>query len=812
MASLKQSLKQILVNKQHKLYEKEVASRNLTYSGWIIKREEKVEIEQQKDGINIKYLKIEQIPHSDELNKGKNEGNNSKRTNGNDNVSPEETYGQRYEQLIEVYNKNSPGQGGKTLININASDFYRDIEYHARNTIADVILISLYRGECNQIAYPLIGRVFAENENVVLVYGDEDSKRSQKRENPWFKPDWSPDRFLSGFYFGGLVAVRTSALQKTYMRCKESGLFKNEEAKNAHREFLYLLLYEMLKEHNAFSRQYAFSKHNAFSKHIAFSKGDTSSAGPVYHIPQVLFHSYENGYEQIKGLRLPPESFLREREAGKPKADAPRPVGQKVEESAVVGSKVDERKAEGSKTGEPEKNVVSVIVPSKDNPDVLFHCLDSLFQKTCSEYPFEIILVDNGSGEENRKRISDRVSRLNEEWTGEGKNISFMGCTYLYHPMTFNFSGMCNLGAAKAQGSLLLFLNDDMEIIQPDWMDLMAGKAVLPYAGAVGAKLLYPDSDIIQHAGITNLRVGPAHKLQFLHDAEDHYFGMNRGVHNMMAVTGACLMISRKVFEEAGGFCQELAVAFNDVDLCYTIHEMGYYNIERNDVVLFHHESLSRGKDGDSPEKQQRLLRERDILYDRHDDLYGKDPYYNPGLVTDMLQTEYLPAYHYQVTLDMPWSEPVPFGEKVRRAREDKCLVVGMECAMDIYKWRYGGLPKKGRIKGRPEDMGYYFQGYSFIIGSDNACYKKTLLLKNRDSEKIFSLSVENRYRKDIKDNLKDQVNVELTGFVARMQWGKIPEGVYQLGMLAEDKCSTQKLVNWSNWVLEVAGTETSAG
>ena len=97
----------------------------------------------------------------------------------------------------------------------------------------------------------------------------------------------------------------------------------------------------------------------------------------------------------------------------------------------------------------------------------------------------------------------------------------------------------------------------------------------------MGTKLLYPDSDIIQHAGITNLRVGPAHKLQFLSDGEVHYFGMNRGVHNMLAATGACLMMRRDVFFEAGGFCEELAVAFNDVDLCYTIFENGYYNISK---------------------------------------------------------------------------------------------------------------------------------------------------------------------------------------------------------------------------------------
>ncbi len=363
---------------------------------------------------------------------------------------------------------------------------------------------------------------------------------------------------------------------------------------------------------------------------------------------------------------------------------------------------------------------------------------------------------------------------------------------------------MCNKGTEAAEGGILLFLNDDMEIISSGWLDLLARKAVLPYAGAVGAKLLYPESDKIQHAGITNLRVGPAHKLQFLSDEKVHYFGMNRGVHNMLAVTGACLMVKRKVFSEAGGFYEGLAVAFNDVDLCYTIYEKGYYNIVRNDVILYHHESLSRGKDGESEKKQLRLLKEKDILYERHQDIYGKDPFYHPYLTTDMLESEYSPRYRYQVTLDMPWSVVEKDAGSVKNAKEDQCLVVGMECAMDIYKWQYGVSPEKGKVKVKTEDMGYYFQGYSFVVGSDNACYKKRLLLKNQENGQVWLIPVEDRYRQDIKNNLKDQLNVDLTGFAGKMRKREIPAGVYQFGMLAEDTCSRQKLVNWSNWVIQV--------
>ena len=310
---------------------------------------------------------------------------------------------------------------------------------------------------------------------------------------------------------------------------------------------------------------------------------------------------------------------------------------------------------------------------------------------------------------------------------------------------------------------------------------------------------------------------------------------------DMSAVTAACMMMKKKVFEKAGGFTEELAVAFNDVDLCYKIYEEGYYNVVRNDLFLFHHESLSRGKDGESEEKQLRLLREKDYLYEKHQDLYGRDPFYHPYLTTDMLETEYTPAFRYQVDLSMPWAKVKKCTQEVLAAREDECLVIGMECAMDIYKWKYGVSPEKRKTGNSDkedygeekkdsrndnsidsEDQGYYFQGYSFVIGSDNACYKKELLLRRitdgnqqelgnsvRNDEKmsqpvIYGISIEKKYREDIKTNLKDQVNVDLTGYAAKLKPGAVPPGRYQFGMLAKDACSRVKLVNWSSWTIEV--------
>ncbi len=742
--SLKRALKEMLIERQHKLYNEELAARKLTYDRWIREQEE--------------GLGIADIIFCEEGNCLKSEVKFAK----NDGVKNENA-GELAEKtslnylMVEYASGYSKGEKKKFLWlknNFSFSFIEAVLEEMEKTDKNELVLISFYDGYPSRIAFPLIQKTFDENKNLIMIYGDEDIVSGEERVSPWFKPDWSPDTFLSYFYFGGLVAVRQNQLKEAY----EHLPIQEKHLLHDGKELIYRLLYEMLKADGAFR--------------VGHDKEHLS----VGHIPYVLFHSRENGFEQVKELQLP--------------------IGDLCMVSEETGN---------TQAGTNDEEIqLSVIIPSKDNPGVLFQCIDSLVTRTHTNCSYEILIIDNGSKEENRKVVEGKILSLQESAQGMKGCGGFAGIRYVYRPMDFNFSAMCNMGTEAAKGNILLFLNDDMEIIRADWMELMLQKVRLPYVGAVGAKLLYPGTDIIQHAGITNLRVGPAHKLQYLSDEQAYYFGKNRGVHNMLAVTGACLMVRREVFREAGGFATELAVAFNDVDLCYTIHELGYYNVVRNDVILYHHESLSRGKDGESAEKQLRLQREKDILYERHQDIYGTDPYYHHNLTMDMLEAEYSPAFHYQVKLDMPWSEAKCCTLQVAKAREDKCLVVGMECAMDLYKWQYGVSPEKGKVKPKAEDMGYYFQGYSFVIGADNACYKKKLLLKNKESGDVFAIPMESRYRQDIQKNLKDQTNVDLTGYAAKLQKDKLPKGIYQFGMLAEDACSRQKLVNWSNWVLEI--------
>jgi GT2 family glycosyltransferase len=191
---------------------------------------------------------------------------------------------------------------------------------------------------------------------------------------------------------------------------------------------------------------------------------------------------------------------------------------------------------------------------------------------------------------------------------------------------------MCNIGVENSDGELVLLLNDDMEIIDGEWMERMAGHAMLPYTGAVGAKLLYPNSTLIQHTGVFSFDCGPSHALCRYDDSILFNFCRNKIEYNYSAVTAACLMVTREKYLEVGGLDESFAVAYNDVKFCFDLLEKGYYNVVRTDAVLYHHESLSRGSDVLDKAKYERLLKERRRLYDIHPSLEGKDPFYNPNL------------------------------------------------------------------------------------------------------------------------------------------------------------------------------------
>lgn len=406
-----------------------------------------------------------------------------------------------------------------------------------------------------------------------LIYSDEDkiTEDGRLRHMPFFKPDWSPDLFLSMMYTNHLSAFRRSIVKKT-------GGLRSEY--NGAQDYDFLL---------------------RFAEH--------TEPGRIRHIPKVLYHWRERSQSIAQSMsaksnvplltKVLKEDYLRR-----------NGISGYAEEIPGIGQYRVVYKVSGSP-------LVSIIIPSKDNPDLVRKCIGSVIGHTAYKN-YEIIVVDNGSDDRNRESVSSYLHAH--------------GCSYLYRKSEFNFSGMCNTGAKAAKGDFLLFLNDDIEIIQDDWLSRMLGACQQRHIGAVGAKLYYPDSRLIQHAGVSNTYEGPSHNFLRWDDSRPSYFAFNWIDYDCAAVTGACLMVSSVNFRAAGGFNEDLPVAYNDVDLCYRLIERGLYNVVRNDVRCYHHESYSRGSDSADPKKHERQLQELKKLYELHPEFLHSDRFLNPNI------------------------------------------------------------------------------------------------------------------------------------------------------------------------------------
>ena len=200
----------------------------------------------------------------------------------------------------------------------------------------------------------------------------------------------------------------------------------------------------------------------------------------------------------------------------------------------------------------------------------------------------------------------------------------------------FNYSALNNRAVRAARGAIVGLLNNDLEVINGDWLDEMASQAVRPGIGCVGAMLYYPNNTI-QHAGVV-LGVGgvAAHAFRDLERGNEGRFNRARLVQNYSAVTAACLVIRKTTYEEVGGLDeQELAVAFNDIDFCLKVRAAGYRNLWTPFAELYHHESASRGAD-DTDEKRERFRRETETMLARWGGDLAADPAYNPNLTLEL--------------------------------------------------------------------------------------------------------------------------------------------------------------------------------
>jgi GT2 family glycosyltransferase len=262
--------------------------------------------------------------------------------------------------------------------------------------------------------------------------------------------------------------------------------------------------------------------------------------------------------------------------------------------------------------------VVSIIIPTRDRWDFLGPCLESL---KCTDWPIErmeIIVVDNGSTE-----------ALTLKMLAETQETNLI--KVIRDDLEFNWSRLNNLGARASRGELLVFLNNDTEVIDKEWLKKLAVHAVRPDTGAVGCKLLYPDRSV-QHGGvIAGIQGVAGHAHLFLQANEGGYRNLATTTHEVSAVTGACLAVTRANYEAVSGFKENFRVAFNDIIFCFDLHKAGKRNVYVADPLLIHHESKSRGYD-DTPEKLAINQVEARKTWSLHPQLMHDDPFYSPNL------------------------------------------------------------------------------------------------------------------------------------------------------------------------------------
>ncbi|HEX8666261.1 MAG TPA: glycosyltransferase family 2 protein, partial [Beijerinckiaceae bacterium] len=411
-----------------------------------------------------------------------------------------------------------------------------------------------------------------------ILYSDEDRiGPNSKRQDPYFKPDWSPDLLRSWNYLGCLTTIRTDCLRRLGGWREGFGATRDHD--------------------------------------LALRATESLPGERIRHVPKVLVHVADGA---------PDPGAPSDAAAGSARAVAEHlaRTGRRAQVEPVTG-----RSVLRLRYALPEPPpLVSVIIPTRDRLPLLRGCVASILAKTA--YPaFETIVVDNNSEEPEtlawfREIAADRRVRV------------------LSYPGPFNFSAINNFAVGEARGAVVALVNNDIEVIAPDWLDEMAGHAMRPEIGCVGAKLLYPDGTV-QHAGIVLGLGGLAgHAHKGLPGTEPGYVGRAIAACNVSAVTAACLVVRRSIYEEAGGLNEELAVAFNDVDFCLKVRERGYLNLWTPFAELYHHESASRGPETRRPQAE-RFAREIQIMKRRWGPQLRRDPYYSPELT--VLREDYSP-------------------------------------------------------------------------------------------------------------------------------------------------------------------------
>lgn len=415
-------------------------------------------------------------------------------------------------------------------------------------------------------------KLINQQPDVDMIYSDEDKlvEDTGKRVDPFFKPDWSPDTFLSQMYTCHLAVYRASLVHEL------GGIRIGYEG----------------------AQDYDFV--------LRFSE----KTNRIAHISKILYH-----------WRIIPTSTAGGGDAKNYAFDA----AVRAKYDAIERRGLNARLIELSELGatniqyqlEPE-DFISIVIPTKNHGADVKKCIDSVYQLSTWRQ-FEIILVDNGSDDEESLQIFQDLKAK-------------YGIKILDMPIPFNYSRLNNAAVEQAKGNLIMLLNNDTEVITPNWLEIMGGQAKQAHTGAVGAKLLY-DDNTTQHNGVIGQVNGVAgHSFHNYHRDAYGYFSRTHIVTNYSAVTAACLMVEKAKFNSVNGLNEEnLTIAFNDVDFCFKLQASGLYNVMRPDVLLYHYESKSRGAE-DTEAKQQRFATEIAYMREHWSHISDNDPCYNYNL------------------------------------------------------------------------------------------------------------------------------------------------------------------------------------
>lgn len=410
-----------------------------------------------------------------------------------------------------------------------------------------------------------------------MLYSDEDKISADEKEyfQPHFKPDFNPDLLRSNNYICHFLAVRASL-------ARQVGLLDGA--------------YDGAQDYDFILRC-------------------SEQAKEIVHIPRVLYHWRSHSASTAEN----PFSKEYAYDAGK------RAIEAHLARIGISGT-VECMKFPGFYRVHyqtQEKPLVSIIIPNKDHAETLRECLESVWEKSTYEN-YEILVVENNSTE---KRTFAAYKELKAQAEKLGKTLRIVR----WPGSGFHYPDINNFGAKKARGDYLILLNNDITVITPQWIEEFLGVCSRPEVGAAGARLYYPD-DTIQHAGIV-IGIGGIAGSLFTGMQRERSGYLNKAmlIQDLSAVTAACMMVKKSVYEQLGGMEERLAVAFNDVDFCLRAREAGYLVVYNPYVEMYHHESKSRGAE-DSKEKIRRFQEEIEFMRSRWIKLLKEgDAYYNPN-------------------------------------------------------------------------------------------------------------------------------------------------------------------------------------